>query len=604
VDRSNQSLIAVSYEARARGVKRIMLGDQARAVCPEIVLVQVCIAHKKADLAIYREAGAKTIKILARYGPTERASIDEAYVDLTAAAQAKLKEFGPEMIARARKQSKLAGLEGQEQQALSREDVRNGVLVGGGGGGGEGGKEEKVKEDKETKTLLLPTTNTESNGGDASNDNGDTKPAPPDTTTTSTSTGGEHDHQQPSSSTISGNETRTIDNPDEQQQQQQQRPESPSSSPSPSRPSTTRAAAAWWDRPLHAWTRSEKEMVCGATILSDMRAAVTAELGYTCSGGLAPSKLLAKLGSAMHKPNQQTLIVQEMVPFLLAPLAVARLKGLGGDFGKKVMEDLGCSTIGEVVQTPLARLQALYGDSDADWLFKLVRGVDGDTVEGGKGGRERGRAGGWGCCILTNLKVMERKAHILIIILSHFPSFRSASGQVRVVRQDILWPQQSAVHGAGPHMAAAARRRTHRAPSKGRTFTRPYPSAADGVFPGDGPGRAAAECLTLRALAVVDRAASVGGGGSRRGGQQCCWCWWWWGRARVFGGAGAELGEEVAQAAGGRNAAPLGRPPRSLPSHALFDSGQFLRDQAKEPHDFLLYQGRPRFGSILDLRCC
>ena len=107
----------------------------------------------------------------------------------------------------------------------------------------------------------------------------------------------------------------------------------------------------------------------------------------------ASAKLLAKLGSAMHKPNQQTLIVQEMVPILLAPLPVARLKGLGGDFGKKVMEDLGCNTIGEVVQTPLARLQALYGDSDADWLFKLVRGVDGDTVEGKKGGREGGK--GW-----------------------------------------------------------------------------------------------------------------------------------------------------------------------------------------------------------------
>ncbi len=77
VTHTNQSLIAVSYEARAQGVKRIMLGDQARAVCPDIILVQVCVAHKKADLTLYREAGAKVIKILGRYGPVERASIDE-----------------------------------------------------------------------------------------------------------------------------------------------------------------------------------------------------------------------------------------------------------------------------------------------------------------------------------------------------------------------------------------------------------------------------------------------------------------------------------------------------------------------------------------------
>ena len=404
VDHSNQSLIAVSYEARARGVKRIMLGDQARAVCPEIILVQVCVAHKKADLAIYREAGAKVINILARYGPTERASIDEAYVDLTAAAQAKLKEFGPEMIDRARKQSKLAGLEGQEQQALSREDVRNGVLVGGGGDR----KEEKNKEGQETKSFLPTAATGSDNNVGAGTGDGGTKPASPATATTniSTITTMEHGTQQPSSTTSSSNETGTIasvtNNPDEQQQQQQQQqpqqlPESSFASSSPTPPSTTRAAAAWWARPLHFWTRSEKEMVCGATILSEMRAAVTAELGYTCSGGLAPSKLLAKLGSAMHKPNQQTLIVQEIVPVLLAPMPVARLKGLGGDFGKKVMGDLGCSTIGEVVQTPLACLQALYGDSDADWLFKLVRGVDGDTVEGRRGVRERGGVGGRGC---------------------------------------------------------------------------------------------------------------------------------------------------------------------------------------------------------------
>jgi hypothetical protein len=184
-----------------------MLGDQARAVCPEIILVQVCVAHKKADLAIYREAGAKVINIPARYGPTERASIDEAYVDLTAAAQAKLKEFGPEMIDRARKQSKLAGLEGQEQQALSREDVRNGVLVGGGGDR----KEEKNKEGQETKSFL-PTaaTGSDNNVGAGTGDDG-TKPASPATATTniSTITTMEHGTQQPSSTTSSSNETGT-----------------------------------------------------------------------------------------------------------------------------------------------------------------------------------------------------------------------------------------------------------------------------------------------------------------------------------------------------------------------------------------------------------
>ncbi len=38
---SNGSLIAVSYEARAQGVKRGMRGDEARKACREVQLVQV-----------------------------------------------------------------------------------------------------------------------------------------------------------------------------------------------------------------------------------------------------------------------------------------------------------------------------------------------------------------------------------------------------------------------------------------------------------------------------------------------------------------------------------------------------------------------------------
>jgi len=38
---SNGSLIAVSYEARAAGVKRNMRGAEARKLCPDLMLVQV-----------------------------------------------------------------------------------------------------------------------------------------------------------------------------------------------------------------------------------------------------------------------------------------------------------------------------------------------------------------------------------------------------------------------------------------------------------------------------------------------------------------------------------------------------------------------------------
>ncbi|KAJ1474310.1 hypothetical protein T484DRAFT_1635739, partial [Baffinella frigidus] len=55
--KSNGSLIAVSYEARAAGVTRQMRGKEAREKCPDLVLVQVPASHSKSDINLYREAG-------------------------------------------------------------------------------------------------------------------------------------------------------------------------------------------------------------------------------------------------------------------------------------------------------------------------------------------------------------------------------------------------------------------------------------------------------------------------------------------------------------------------------------------------------------------
>ncbi|GMP32651.1 hypothetical protein CsSME_00006315 [Camellia sinensis var. sinensis] len=75
-----------------------MRGDEAKQVCPQIQLVQVPVAHGKADLSIYRNAGSEVVSILARNGRCERASIDEVYLDLTDAAEAMLAETPPESL--------------------------------------------------------------------------------------------------------------------------------------------------------------------------------------------------------------------------------------------------------------------------------------------------------------------------------------------------------------------------------------------------------------------------------------------------------------------------------------------------------------------------
>ena len=84
-------IIAVNYEARAKGVGRHCRGDDAKALCPEIILVPVPQVREKADLSKYRDAGKEVIQVLIKFGAVvERASVDEAYVDITKLVEEKL----------------------------------------------------------------------------------------------------------------------------------------------------------------------------------------------------------------------------------------------------------------------------------------------------------------------------------------------------------------------------------------------------------------------------------------------------------------------------------------------------------------------------------
>ncbi|XP_066904821.1 DNA polymerase eta isoform X2 [Halyomorpha halys] len=93
-------IIAVNYEARDKGVTRFMRGDDAKKHCPEIILVSVPTVREKADLTRYRDAGREVLAILCKFSTcVQRASVDEAYIDLTKAVEERMKllsQFNPE----------------------------------------------------------------------------------------------------------------------------------------------------------------------------------------------------------------------------------------------------------------------------------------------------------------------------------------------------------------------------------------------------------------------------------------------------------------------------------------------------------------------------
>lgn len=76
-----------------------MRGDEAKEICPAIELVRVPTVRGKADLTKYREAGKRVAQVLQTFTPLlQRASVDEAYLDITEAVNKKLLELKREVV--------------------------------------------------------------------------------------------------------------------------------------------------------------------------------------------------------------------------------------------------------------------------------------------------------------------------------------------------------------------------------------------------------------------------------------------------------------------------------------------------------------------------
>ena len=100
-----------------------------------------------------------------------------------------------------------------------------------------------------------------------------------------------------------------------------------------------------------------------------LRAEVRRTCGVTCSVGIAPNRLLAKIGSEENKPDGLTLMPfePEAVARFLAPKPVGILWGVGG----KTLEALrpyGIATCGDVQRLGVARLASILGATAAETL--------------------------------------------------------------------------------------------------------------------------------------------------------------------------------------------------------------------------------------------
>ncbi len=80
----------------------------------------------------------------------------------------------------------------------------------------------------------------------------------------------------------------------------------------------------------------------------------------TCSIGVAPNKLLAKLGSRLQKPDGLVIIEKEKVEEILKDLSVSSLHGIGPKL-EEALKSIGISTCGELGKVHVSFLKKRFG---------------------------------------------------------------------------------------------------------------------------------------------------------------------------------------------------------------------------------------------------
>jgi nucleotidyltransferase/DNA polymerase involved in DNA repair len=147
----------------------------------------------------------------------------------------------------------------------------------------------------------------------------------------------------------------------------------------------------------------------GAQIAKDLRACLRIDLNFIASIGIASNKMLAKLVSALYKPDKQTRIEPAAISTFMQRVPFEKIRMMGGKMGKSVIkpddeeqneEDSGIDDQDEYVAAEtttssevkkvmasdlwslsLSELSDRVGDRQtAVWIHQLIRGHDSSPV--------------------------------------------------------------------------------------------------------------------------------------------------------------------------------------------------------------------------------
>jgi DNA polymerase-4 len=110
-------------------------------------------------------------------------------------------------------------------------------------------------------------------------------------------------------------------------------------------------------------------------VAQEIRNNVRRVTGLSCSIGVTPNKLLAKIASELDKPDGLTVLTHDDLPRRVWPLRVRSVNGIGPKASAK-LESLGVCTIGELAACGRTWLDEHFGRSYGRWLDDAAHGRD------------------------------------------------------------------------------------------------------------------------------------------------------------------------------------------------------------------------------------
>jgi DNA polymerase IV (DinB-like DNA polymerase) len=120
------------------------------------------------------------------------------------------------------------------------------------------------------------------------------------------------------------------------------------------------------------------EMERGEAHARALKGAILEREGLTCSIGIGPNKLVAKIASDFRKPDGLTVVRPDEVQAFLDGLGIRVIPGIGPK-SEAVLQEKGIRTVAELCSVELAQLREWFGKSGEE-LYQKVRGNSDDPV--------------------------------------------------------------------------------------------------------------------------------------------------------------------------------------------------------------------------------